>query len=278
MKALSAAELLDAWEACQVLPPLQRSLALILAALPDISVQELAHEPVGQRDGRLLTLREHVFGQQVAALATCQKCGLQVDLAFTTTDIRAPEAAPDATATVQVDGYRAVVRPINSFDLMELQAADGQISQRMRTANAEAHSGVNVESDAAADAEMLPASPQGAQAGRLILSARSVIEASHDGDPVPAAALPNDVVTAIAGCLGELDPQAEVLLDMVCPDCGTQWQALFDIAGFLWTELDAWARRTLIEVHRLAWTYGWREADILALGAQRRHRYLQMIG
>ena len=125
MKALSAAELLDAWEACQALPSPQRSLALLLAALPEVSVQELAHEPVGQRDGRLLTLREQVFGRQVAALATCQKCGLQVDLAFATTDIRAPEAAPDATAVVQVDGYRAVVRPINSFDLMELQAADG---------------------------------------------------------------------------------------------------------------------------------------------------------
>ena len=89
---------------------------------------------------------------------------------------------------------------------------------------------------------------------------------------------PPNVATAIARCLGELDPQAEVLLDMVCPDCGTQWQALFDIASFLWTELDAWAHRTFIEVHRLAWTYGWREADILALSPLRRQRYLQMIG
>ena len=131
MKALSAAELLDAWEACQPLPSPQRSLALLLAALPELSVQELANESVGRRDGRLLTLREHLFGRQIAALATCRTCGLQVDLAFATTDIRAPEAPPDASALVQVDGYQAVVRPINSLDLMELQAADGLTSQRM---------------------------------------------------------------------------------------------------------------------------------------------------
>ena len=244
MKALSAAELLDAWEACQFLPSPQRSLALLLAALPELPVQELAIESVGRRDGRLLTLREHLFGRQVAALATCRKCGLQVDLAFATTDIRAPEAPPDASALVQIDGYQAVVRPITSYDLMELQPASGST----------------------------------AQAGLTILLARSVIEASHNGNPVPAAALPPEVATAIARGLGELDPQAEVLLDMVCPDCGTQWQALFDIASFLWTELDAWAHRTFIEVHRLAWTYGWREADILALSPQRRQRYLQMIG
>lgn len=289
MRVLSAAELLDAWEACRVLPPPQRSLALLLAALPEVSVQELAHESVGQRDGRLLTLREQVFGRQIAALATCQKCGLHVDLAFTTTDIRASEAAPDAIAVAQVDGYRAVIRAINSFDLMELQAADGHISQRIppgrfpvRTANAEAdagvHAGVNVESDAGTAAGLQPAPVRGSEAGYRVLLGRCLIEARHDGDPVPAAALPNNVVTSIAGCLGELDPQAEVLLDMVCPDCGTQWQALFDIAGFLWAELDAWARRTLLEVHRLAWTYGWREADILALSQQRRQRYLQMIG
>ena len=278
MKALSAAELLDAWESCQVLPPPQRLLALLLAALPEVSVHELAHEPVGRRDGRLLTLREQVFGRPVAALATCQKCGLQVDLAFTTSDIRAPEALFDASAVVQVDGYQAVIRPINSLDLMELQAADALTPQRLRTANSAADTEVDVISNAEADAGMRPVPVRGPEGGYRFLLERCVIEASHNGDPMPAAALPNDVVTAIARRLSELDPQAEVLLDMACPDCGARWQALFDIASFLWTELDAWARRTLIEVHRLAWTYGWREADILALSQQRRHRYLQMIG
>lgn len=33
---------------------------------------------------------------------------------------------------------------------------------------------------------------------------------------------------ALAGRLGELDPLAEVLIDLRCELCGQQWQALFD--------------------------------------------------
>jgi hypothetical protein len=32
------------------------------------------------------------------------------------------------------------------------------------------------------------------------------------------------------------------------------------------------------EVHRMASAYGWREADILAMSAFRRQRYLELIG
>ena len=43
-----------------------------------------------------------------------------------------------------------------------------------------------------------------------------------------------------------------------------------------WAEIDAWARRILREVNILARAYGWRESDILALGAVRRQIYLTM--
>ena len=74
------------------------------------------------------------------------------------------------------------------------------------------------------------------------------------------------------------DPQADVELALSCPACGHAWPAAFDIASFLWTEVDAWARVLLHEIHALASAYGWREADILALSPRRRRAYLELIG
>ena len=44
------------------------------------------------------------------------------------------------------------------------------------------------------------------------------------------------------------------------------------------SEIDAWARTILYQVHLLASVYGWSESEILALSPWRRHLYLQMIG
>ena len=94
---------------------------------------------------------------------------------------------------------------------------------------------------------------------------------------IPAHELPDDLLAALADEMSARDPQAEVLLDLTCPACGSRWQALFDIAAFFWTELAAEAKRLLREVDALARAYGWREADILALSPQRRQAYLELV-
>ena len=66
-------------------------------------------------------------------------------------------------------------------------------------------------------------------------------------------------------------------LDLTCPACGHAWQAPFDIATFVWRELDDWAQRTLREIHVIAGAYGWSEDEILQLSARRRQIYVEMI-
>ena len=66
-------------------------------------------------------------------------------------------------------------------------------------------------------------------------------------------------------------------LALSCPSCRHQWQATFDIVSFFWSEINAWAHRSLQEVHTLALAYGWREADILAMSPWRRQFYLKMV-
>ena len=91
-----------------------------------------------------------------------------------------------------------------------------------------------------------------------------------EGDATDDAAL-----ELVASILDELDPQATPAIELDCPSCRRTWMAPFDIADFVWQEVDRCARRTLHEVHVLAAAYGWREGDVLALPPVRRSYYLQ---
>ena len=59
------------------------------------------------------------------------------------------------------------------------------------------------------------------------------------------------------------DPGADTVPALACPGCGHCWIAAFDIGAYFWSGLEAWAERTLIEIHALASAYGWGERDIL---------------
>jgi hypothetical protein len=93
-----------------------------------------------------------------------------------------------------------------------------------------------------------------------------------------AAELSGAARRAIVEQMAVLDPLASVELELRCPACEVSGRAVFDIASFVWSELDAAARRMLEDVHALASAYGWREQDILALGPERRRLYLELVG
>jgi hypothetical protein len=81
----------------------------------------------------------------------------------------------------------------------------------------------------------------------------------------------------ISRALGAADPQAELLLDIACPGCGENQAAPFDIVTHLWSEIAGWAMELFEEVDLLAARYGWSEADILAMGPNRRRAYLDLV-
>jgi hypothetical protein len=104
-----------------------------------------------------------------------------------------------------------------------------------------------------------------------------LLQVRRDGTEAPPEQLPVEVMEAITAHMAEADPQADVRLALVCPQCGHHWQGAFDIGTFFWHEIDAWAQRTLREVHTLASRYGWREMDILSMSARRRQWYLNLV-
>ena len=72
-----------------------------------------------------------------------------------------------------------------------------------------------------------------------------------------------------------LESAADIELRFDCMACGEAWSDRLDVAGCVWEEIAARARRLLDEVHVLAIYYGWSERQILAMSAARRDAYLQ---
>ncbi len=151
-----------------------------------------------------------------------------------------------------------------AFDAEEIRAAPGAAEEEIAVAHGDGEVRVRLPTsrDLAAVAD--------AEDGRRALLRRCLL--------AEAGELPDDLIETIEERMAEADPQARVLLDLSCPACSRRWQAPFDIDAYFWSELDAWARRTLREVHALASAYGWSEAEILGMSAPRRHLYLGMVG
>jgi hypothetical protein len=89
--------------------------------------------------------------------------------------------------------------------------------------------------------------------------------------------VPAELVAQVEEAMAAADPLAEVLALLTCPECGVGFESDLDVGAFVWAELDARAKRLLHEVDTLARSYGWTEAEVLALSERRREAYLQMV-
>src|SRR5690348_3195643 len=119
MRGLTAAELLAAWEQGIGQPPFRRALALLAAALPGCSIEQLARLSIGRRDARLLELREQTFGSRLVSVASCAACGEQLEFTFDASEIRAAPAVdltPQASADEGVHP-QSLSLSLNGYDV-----------------------------------------------------------------------------------------------------------------------------------------------------------------
>ena len=243
MQALSASKMLSVWERALGRTTPERALALLAAACPEMSAEDLGALSVGRRDQLLIALRERTFGSRLTSLAACDACGESLELVFDCSDISTGEETQvPAELSIEREGYEARFRLPNSGDLVAVARCDD------------------------------------AETARRSLLERCVTTASREGSLVPPAELPNTVVEAVEARMSDADPQADVRLALDCPACGHKFLAAFDVVAYFWSEINAWAYRLLGEVHTLASAYGWREEDILAMSPWRRRIYLEMAG
>lgn len=242
MRAPSAAELLTAWERGTRQPMAARALLLLILTCPEMSPQALARLSIGERNSRLLDLREGLFGWVLQSLVSCPACGDRLEIEIRVDDIRASLSADEALLELESGDFRVRFRVPNSEDVLSVSTN------------------------------------QNATDGRRQLIQRCLLDARQGEHPVDVEALPAAVVDAVVQRMVEADPLADLQLAMHCLSCGHAWSARFDIAAYLWAEVDTWARRILREVHALASAYGWSERDILGLSPVRRQAYLDLIG
>jgi len=101
-----------------------------------------------------------------------------------------------------------------------------------------------------------------------------VVAVEYDGKHSVVSELPERVLNRLAERIDAEDPLAAAEVVLSCPDCEATWFSGIEAGRLFRVQLDAWARRTLWDVHHLAMRYGWREQDILAMTPGRREAYL----
>ena len=130
MRALSTTELLSVWERGNSQPPVQRTLTLLAAAHPESSPEALASLSIGQRDARLIELRELFFGPEFTGLADCPACGEKIELTLSAADI-CPENETELPAEFdfQMAGHQLRFRLPTSADLLAVNNREQLLSR-----------------------------------------------------------------------------------------------------------------------------------------------------
>jgi hypothetical protein len=121
MQGIEAGRLVDAWERGQSQHPLHRALTLLHVAEPEQKIDSLAALGIGERDRRLLNLRQRLFGSRFEVVANCPRCGEKLELSFSASQLPL-QVSPLESIEVNVDGRSIKVRMPNTADLLEIVA------------------------------------------------------------------------------------------------------------------------------------------------------------
>ncbi len=246
MKPLSTSELLNIWERCRNGSSLEKALLLLDVAGSDGDPEDPALLSIGDRDARLLQLREWIFGSRLLNVSICPQCGQRIEWLTNIDEVRLSSAAKTSAASfsLQVDTFNIQFRLPNSYDLKS-------------------------------------SSETGYQSNPKKLLTRCVIDVqngTHNGaHDYEADNLPDEVLDKLDQQMVLEDPQADIRMALSCPECSHSWETQFDIVSYLWTEIDSWANHILQDVAVLAGTFGWSESQILSLSPLRRQVYLDII-
>ena len=244
MPLADAAGLLQAWEDASPLPMQERALRLAAVANEPAPLDAITHWTVRRRDAALFDVRLRHFGRFADGLVPCPHCAEPLEMRLDLVQLRCAPRADDE-------------RP------RQLRVGDVAITWRLPTAADLVAAGAEDDDDRAR-ARLLACCVSSATRGSDALDVHDIL--AHE--PAVGAR----VADAIAAEYGDVPTS----LAIACPACGRGADVPFAIETFLWREVDAWARRTLQEVHALARAYGWSERDILALSSARRRLYLEM--
>ena len=242
-------------ESTSAMLPAQRVNALLerCTSVPGADAQSGATVrslSAGDRELVAMELRRLTFGDRLTTTLNCsrQGCGLRLDL------------------DLQLADFVRTASPGSPRQEREFVDGTWRVYFRLPT---------GADQEAAASA----AAASGVAAGVQVLLDRCVSRAENvqTGEAVPANHLPLHAVEQLAAAMADLDPLAEIRLEVQCPHCGSSTPMLFDAGLYLCDEIASRGDALLREVHLLAYHYGWSESDILGMSRRKRRRYIELL-
>jgi hypothetical protein len=255
MRSLSDSDLLHLWEGGLRRHPIDRALLALGAALPETPYERLADWPLGRRNRALAELRCRCFGQSIQGWIACVSCGEKLEF--------------------DLDDWVITVAGLNEYsrpDRLDEPIVVNCQSYRLPTSRDLA--------EAAQEADPRRAAIRIAENCRVAsqpVSARSTGQDTSGIGNRRSESWSDEELEEIGERMASADPLAETRLTLHCPKCEYDWEETLDIVSFVWAEIEARARRLLLEIHTLASAYGWTETEILSLSENRRARYVEMV-
>jgi hypothetical protein len=206
----------------------------------------------------LLKLREATFGEKVQGSVPCPwpDCGKQVAVSFSTGDVPVEESrdkGPVYTLTLTTDA---------------MPGAD------------EAHRTVMFRLPNGGDQEALSpllAENEAAALTGLLAHCLVRIGPTADLDDEGVSRLSPLARQEIERQMENVAPHVDLLMEAMCPDCGREFRAPFDLQRYFFGELRLTGDFLYREVHYLAYHYHWSEREIMEMTRDRRRRYIDVL-
>lgn len=244
MKPLSATEVLQVWEETYGEPVLEKCTLLLGKACSSSHPDQITQLSIGERDARLLQLREWTFGYTLKNQINCPNCNETIEWEADSRELHLQPLGQDFSERIfhfTIDDFDLHFRLPNSIDIAKVLSG-----------------GLNDMSE------------------RKILS-DCLVKIHQNNRECSPADLPEEVFNALDERMAKEDPQADIRMNLTCPVCRAPAEVYFDIASYFWAEINNWSYRVFQEVYLLAKTFGWSEKDILNMSAHRRQLYINMI-
>jgi hypothetical protein len=226
--------------------------------------------PQGDRVALILNIRKIVFGDRISCTAACSSCKELLTFDLSVSELLEPmKADPKKEYPLLVEGYSIKIRPITGVDL-ELLILSSLEDDNNNNKTQENNGNISDVSETAKEKKASNFDLNG-MTEKLV---RSSITFS---DPPLPQILSNDFIKAVSSKLEEIDPQANMVLELKCIACQNVFQTNFNAEQFILSEIDSRAKQLYREVHWIAFHYHWEENSILSLPLRRRKFYLELI-
>jgi hypothetical protein len=215
-------------------------LSACMVSLDDVTVTKNLVQDllVGDRDYLVLQLRRLTFGDHFQAISACPACNAKMDVSFKASEIPVEcRVRQAAKACIHLADPQPSGRTV-SFRL----PTGGDQEAALRSGN----------------------DPVQTILDRCIFDDGGCHLSPHEREIVIEE-------------MERMAPQIYLELELTCPECSKTFVVHFDTTAFFFDEMRISARQLLREVHALAFSYHWSEAEILRLRRDRRRAYLALL-